>query len=191
LHSKADTLASTANFLKSLGWKAGEPWLEHVKVPDSMPWDQADLTIQHPRSQWVKWGVASATGKSLAADDAPASLLLPMGRNGPAFLAYQNFQVYLQWNQSFVYSTSAAYLATRIAGGPAISRGNAPVTPLSLADVKTLQSALAKRGYDVGEIDGKLGSGTRAAVKAMQVKLGLPADAYPDAELLNRLTSGG
>ena len=189
-HSTADALATTANFLQHLGWQKGQPWLQNVKVPDELPWEQADLTVQLPRSQWAKWGVTDVGGKPLPSDDVKASLLLPMGRLGPAFLAYQNFQVYLQWNQSMVYSTTAAVLATRIAGAPAIARGNDTVTPLSLAQVKDLQQLLAKQGFAFGEIDGKLGSGTRAAVKAVQVKLGLPADGYPDAGLLSRLHGG-
>ena len=187
IHSTADTLASTANFIKGLGWQAGQPWIENVRAPADMPWQEADLTVQHPRSQWAQWGVTLPGGKALPQDDVKASLLLPMGRMGPAFLAYQNFQVYLQWNQSLVYSTTASYLATRIAGAPALSRGNGTVTPLSTQEVKDIQRALAKRGFDVGEIDGKIGAGTRAAVKATQVKLGLPADGYPDAALAERL----
>ena len=190
VHSTPDALATTANFLKSLGWQKGQPWLQNVRVPDQMPWEKSDLTIQLPRAQWAKYGITDANGKPLPADDVKASLLLPMGRLGPAFLAYQNFQVYLQWNQSLVYSTTAAVLATRIAGAPAIARGNDTVTVLSLEEVKALQRALAKRGYNVGEIDGKLGSGTRAAVKSEQVKLGLPADGYPDADLLAKLHDG-
>ncbi len=190
VNSTPDTLASTANYLKSLDWKAGEPWLETVKVPDDMPWEQSDLKIQLPRSQWAKWGVTGASG-SLPADDVKATLLLPMGRKGPAFLAYENFKAYLEWNQSFVYSTSAAYLATRIAGGPVLLKGNGEVTPLELGEVKELQTMLTKRGFDVGEIDGKVGSGTRAAVKQTQLKLGLPADGYPDAALLAKLRSAG
>ena len=190
VHSMPDALATTANFLKALGWQKGQPWLQNVRVPDQMPWEQSDLAIQLPRSQWAKYGVTDAGGKPLPGDDVKASLLLPMGRLGPAFLAYQNFQVYLQWNQSMVYSTTAAVLATRIAGAPAIQRGNDTVTPLTQPEVMELQKALAKRGHDVGKIDGKLGSGTRAAVKAEQAKLGLPADGYPDAELLGKLRGG-
>jgi peptidoglycan hydrolase-like protein with peptidoglycan-binding domain len=117
-----------------------------------------------------------------------------MGRNGPAFLAYPNFQVYLKWNQSLNYATTAAYLATRIEGAPAMSRGSGGVPPALTADqMKELQRLLARRGYDVGEPDGRLGAGTRAAVKDVQRKLGLPADSYPTAELLERLQrqSGG
>jgi len=115
---------------------------------------------------------------------------LPMGRFGPAFLAYQNFQVYLQWNNSLVYSTTAAYLATRIAGAPPLQRGNPPPA-LAFNDVKALQSLLTRAGYDVGTVDGFLGLKTRQAVKAMQMKYGLPADSYPTAELLARMRGGG
>ena len=191
VHSTPDTLATTANYLKSLGWKPGQPWIETVLVPDEMPWEQSDLKIQLPRSQWAKYGVTAAGGKALPADDVKASLLLPMGRKGPAFLAYENFQAYLEWNQSFVYSTSAAYLASRIGGGPALNRGNGEVTPLSADAVKDLQRMLAKRGFDVGDIDGKIGSGTRAAVKETQLKLKLPADGYPDAALIDKLRGAG
>src|SRR5690606_18718666 len=116
VNSVADAMASSANYLKSIGWRRGEPWLEEVKVPANLPWDQADLAIQYPRSKWAEWGVRYASGKALPADGLQASLLLPMGRKGPAFLAYPNFRIYLEWNQSLVYATTAAYFATRLAG---------------------------------------------------------------------------
>jgi peptidoglycan hydrolase-like protein with peptidoglycan-binding domain len=112
-----------------------------------------------------------------------------MGRLGPAFLAYQNFQVYLQWNNSLVYSTTAAYLATRIAGAPAMHRGTAP-PGLAFNDIKTLQGLLVRAGYDVGTVDGFLGLKTRQAVKTMQMKFGLPADSYPTPDLLARMRGG-
>jgi lytic murein transglycosylase len=189
LHDAPDVLASTANYLLGLGWKRGEPWLTEVRVPadaPNFPWAQADLDIQVPRAKWASLGVTLADGRPLPADDLPASLLLPMGRFGPAFLVYQNFQVYLQWNNSLVYSTTAAYLATRIAGAPALHRGNPPPA-LAFADVKEMQAMLARAGYDVGTIDGFLGIKTRQAVKAMQQKYGLPADSYPTTELLARM----
>ena len=184
-----DVLASTANYLVGLGWKRGEPWLTEVRVPANMPWQQADLDIKLPRAKWAGFGVTLSDGRPLPADNLPASLLLPMGRLGPAFLVYQNFQVYLQWNNSLVYSTTAAYLATRIAGAPALHRGNPPPA-LAFADVKTMQAMLAHSGYDVGAVDGFLGLKTRQAVKAMQEKYGLPADSYPTAELLARMRAG-
>lgn len=184
MRSIPDIVGSTAAFIKALDWRAGEPWLEEVKVPANLPWDQADLSIKHPRSKWVSLGVTAVSGK-LPADSAPASLLLPMGRNGPAFLAYTNFDVYLKWNQSLTYAITAAHLASRIAGAPAVSSGNGqPIPAMSAEEIKELQVLLKRRGYDVGEPDGKIGAGTRAAVRAMQLKLGQIADSYPTPELL-------
>jgi lytic murein transglycosylase len=189
IHSTADVLASTANYLHGLGWKTGEPWLMEVRVPASMPWDQADLAITLPRSKWASYGVTLAGGRPLPSDNLPASLLLPMGRLGPAFLAYQNFQVYLQWNNSLVYSTTAAYLATRIAGAPALRHGDPPPA-LPFTEIRDMQTMLARAGFDVGKIDGFMGLKTRQAVKAMQIKYGLPADSYPTADLLARMRGG-
>jgi peptidoglycan hydrolase-like protein with peptidoglycan-binding domain len=111
-----------------------------------------------------------------------------MGRFGPAFLAYPNFQAYLKWNGSLVYSLTAAYFATRLAGAPAMQRGSGKVPPaLSGAQVTDLQRLLVHQGYDVGTIDGKLGLASRGAVRKAQLKFGLPADSYPTVELLERL----
>lgn len=186
LRSTPDVIASTAAFIVDLGWQPGEPWLDEVRVPAALAWDQADLAIRHTEAQWARWGVTRADGRPLAGDR-PASLLLPMGRNGPAFLAFPNFQIFIRWNQSLNYAVTAAYLATRIAGAPQMSRGRAPVTPLTGEQLKELQRLLIRRGDLAGEADGKLGAGTRAAVKAAQLKLGLPADSYPSPELLERL----
>ena len=189
LRSAPDVLASTANYLVGLGWRRGKPWLTEVRVSSNTPWDQADLDIKLPRAKWAAYGVTLADGRALPADDLPASLLLPMGRFGPAFLVYQNFQVYLQWNNALVYSTTAAYLATRIGGAPPLHRGNPP-PPLAFADIKAMQAMQAHAGYDVGAVDGFLGLKTRQAVKATQTKYGLPADSYPTAELLTRMRTG-
>ena len=182
-----DAMASSAALLVKHGWQANQPWLQEVKVPADMSWEEADIAIKHPRSQWAKWGVK---GK-FKADNFPAALLLPMGKDGPAFLAYDNFtKAYLKWNESLVYSTTAAYLATRIAGAPRVSPGNGEVTPLTYEQIKDMQTLLQAKGYDVGDVDGKIGKGTRLAVKAMQIKLGLPADSYPTPDFLDRLRNG-
>jgi lytic murein transglycosylase len=185
VRSVPDVLASTANLLVKNGWRRGEPWLEEARVPANLPWDQADLAIRHPRSKWGGWGVTKADGSALPADGLNAALLLPMGRLGPAFLAYPNFDVYTQWNHSLVYATTAAYFATRLDGAPKVRRGSAKA--LSTAEMKEIQQRLEALGHDVGGVDGTLGQGTRAAVKAMQVELGLPADSYPTAEFIARL----
>ncbi len=189
INSLPDALASAANLMKSFGWQKGQPWLQEVRVPDKMPWEESGLDIQHPRSQWVKWGVSAVQGK-LAADNLPASLVLPMGRLGPAFLAYPNFKSYTEWNAAFVYATTAAYFGTRLAGAPVVSPGNGqPVVPTT-EQIQELQRLLIARKLLTGEADGRLGSQTRAAVKQAQLKAGLPADAYPTAELIERLRGG-
>lgn len=182
-----DALGSAGNFLRQLGWRRGEPWLTEVRVPQNLPWDQADLEITHPRAQWGRWGVTQANGQPLPADNLPASLLLPMGRTGPAFLAFHNFQVLLKWNQSLVYTTTAGYLATRIAGAPAVSRGQPNIAVLTAQQAAELQRLLNARGYDAGKVDGKLGLQSRGAVKKAQIRLGIPADSYPTPDLLERL----
>jgi len=189
IHSVPDALASAANLLKSFGWQRGQPWLQEVRVPARMPWEESGLDKQHPRSQWVKWGVSAAHGQ-LPADNLAASLILPMGHLGPAFLAYPNFKAYIEWNAAIVYSTTAAYFATRLAGAPPFGPGNGqPVVPTT-AQVQELQRLLIARRLMTGEADGRLGSATRAAVKQAQIKVGLPADAYPTAELIERLRGG-
>ena len=118
--------------------------------------------------------------------DLPANMLLPEGRKGPAFLAYPNFNVYFEWNQSYVYVLTAAYFANRLEGAPVFDAGN-PDPGLSGAQMKRLQEKLVARGYDVGKVDGILGARTRAAVQKEQARLGLPADAWPTPALLSRL----
>jgi lytic murein transglycosylase len=188
LRSVSDVIGSTANYLVSLGWKRGEPWLQEVRVPAQLPWDQADLSIQHTLGEWGGWGVTQADGRPLQKSNLKASLLLPMGRFGPSFLVFDNFQAYLKWNSSLVYATTAAYYATRLAGAPPMHRGTGtPPPPLTVDQARELQRLLIKAGYDVGGADGKLGLSSRAATRAMQIKLGLPADSYPTVELLARL----
>jgi lytic murein transglycosylase len=186
IKSVPDMLASTANYLVATGWRRDEPWLQEVRVPPDLRWEEADLGIRHPREQWARWGVTFADGRPLPVDNLPAALLLPMGRFGPAFLAYGNFQVFRKWNQSLSYSTTAAYYATRIAGAPPARRSGA-IPFFSIEQTRELQQLLMKQGFDIGGADGKLGLATRSAVKQIQVKLGLPADSYPTAELLERL----
>src|SRR6202049_36906 len=191
LRSAADVIGSTANYIATgLKWRRGEPWLQEVRVPSNLPWDQADLTIQLPRTKWAQFGVTYPDGKALPNDDLPASLLLPMGRTGPAFLAYANFAAYTEWNNSLIYSTTAGYLATRIAGAPPMQRPAAPVAQLPVNELRELQQLLVRAGFTVGKVNGVLGQQSRTAVKTMQMKYGLPADSWPTAELVARMRGG-
>jgi lytic murein transglycosylase len=186
IKSAPDVIGSTGKYLVYLGWKRGEPWLQEIRLPANFKWEDADLSIQHPRSQWAAMGVTLADGRPLPADKLPASVVLPMGRFGPTFMAYDNFQIYLKWNNSLMYSLTAAYYATRLDGAPAMRRGS-DIPKISFEETRELQQILEKRGYDIGRTDGILGLKSRTAVREMQIKFGLPADSWPTAELLNRL----
>ncbi|MGE3876642.1 MAG: lytic murein transglycosylase [Parvibaculaceae bacterium] len=187
IRSDADVIMSTANYIKHLGWRAGEPWLEQVEVPTRMPWQEADTDIYHSRDKWHAWGVRTLGGRPLPAGRPEASLILPMGRLGPAFLAYRNFRIYTEWNNSLNYAVTAAYLATRLTGAPAMSKGRGGYEDLGYEQIKEMQRLLVRAGYDVGRVDGIHGNKSREAVKKVQLKFGLPADSYPTSELIERL----
>jgi len=182
--SAPDALMSGGSMLRGLGWRANEPWLQEVRLPAGFDWRVTGLDHARPVAEWQAMGVAPRTGALTEGLD--AAILLPQGRNGPAFLAYPNFNVFFEWNQSFVYVTTAAYFATRLEGAPVYDAGN-PDPGLDDGQMKRLQEKLVARGHDVGGVDGILGEKTREAVQKEQERLGLPADAWPTPELLSRL----
>ena len=183
--SAPDALMSGGNMLKYHGWQAGQPWLIEVVLPETFDWSLSGLETELPVTQWAALGVAPRRGNTLP-DTLPAALLLPQGRKGPAFLTFPNFRVLLEWNQSLTYVTTAAYFATLVGGAEPVLAG-APEPLLSLEEMKELQRRLRDLGHDVGEIDGVLGAGTRAAVRHEQLRLGLPADSWPGKDLLELL----
>jgi lytic murein transglycosylase len=179
----ADVILTTAAKIQDRGWKRDQPWIEEVRVPNDMPWEETGRTNRLPLSQWAAWGVTRPDGSPLADNGLKAGIVLPMGRKGPAFLAYDNYDVYLEWNQSATYTLTAASLAARFAGAPAFDKRN-PETGLGLEEMKALQRKLQDKGYDVGKVDGILGANTREAVRAEQKRLGLPVDGWPTPALL-------
>jgi lytic murein transglycosylase len=181
--SVADAVLSGAALLRHHGWRPGEPWLQEVTLPETMDWAKSGLETALPVAEWAAMGVVP---REDAFADLPASLLLPQGRKGPAFLAYPNYKVLFEWNKSFVYVTTAAYFGTRLQGAAPYAAGQ-PEAGLSGEQMISLQQKLAARGHDVGKIDGIMGAATRAAVQAEQVRLGLPADAWPTPDLLEAL----
>ena len=181
--SAPDALLSGGKMLQHFGWRAGQPWLQEVTVPANMDWSLSGLGTKMSAKDWQARGVRPRSG---SLSNLPASLILPQGHKGPAFLAYPNFDVYFDWNQSFTYVLTAAYFATRLGGAPVYNAGN-PDAGLSPDNMKRLQTKLQARGHNVGKIDGILGAGTRGAVQAEQKRLGLAADAWPTRALLNRL----
>lgn len=184
--STPDVIMSTASKIQSRGWKRDQPWIEEVRVPDNLPWEQTGRTNKLPLTQWSQWGVTRPDGTPLLDNGLKAGLALPMGRKGPAFLTYDNFDVYLEWNQSFTYALTAANLAARLGGAPRFDPRN-PDRGLDGDQMKALQTKLEARGYDVGTVDGILGTNTREAIRKEQMRLGLPVDGWPTPELLARL----
>ncbi|UXN07157.1 lytic murein transglycosylase [Bartonella sp. HY761] len=185
-NSTADAIMTAARMISELGWKRGQPWLEEVRVTgQNVPWQEATRQNRKPHSQWADWGISGLKGP-LGADDGDASLVLPMGRKGPAFLSYDNFDVFVEWNKSIVYATTVAYFAARLNGAPSFDLGN-PDAGLSTDDMKALQEKLLARGHEIGKIDGVYGALTRDAVRAEQLRLNMPADAWPTQDLLEKL----
>ncbi|MER8408242.1 peptidoglycan-binding protein [Mesorhizobium sp. M1307] len=184
--SAPDVIMSTASKIQSRGWKRDQPWIEEVRVADDLPWEQTGRTNKLPLTQWAQWGVTRPDGTPLLDNGLKAGLALPMGRKGPAFLTYDNFDVYLEWNQSFTYALTAANLAARLGGAPRFDP-RSPEPGLNGDQMKALQTKLEAKGYDVGTVDGILGTNTREAIRKEQKRLGMPVDGWPTPELLARL----
>jgi lytic murein transglycosylase len=180
--SSPDALLTAARFIQHLGFKRGEPWIQEVSIPENLPFEKSGLGGTMTAGEWFALGVQPRDGET-AFSALPASLILPQGRKGPAFMTYPNFNIYLEWNQSFIYTTSAAYFATRFSGAPAYQKGN-PEPGLDTDQMMALQTKLQALGHDVGKIDGILGAGTRVAVQKEQQRVGLPADGWPTPALL-------
>ena len=182
--SAIDALYSTAKKLVTMGWKRDEPWLLEVRVPENMDWLKTGLNTTLPLKEWEGMGVWPRLGKFQNFEK--VSLVIPMGRKGPAFLTYPNFRVLSEWNNSSIYIITAAYFATLLNGEPRYRLGS-PEPILNLTDMLLLQKKLEQKGYDVGGVDGILGAKTRKAVKQEQIKMRIPADGWPTKSLLNKI----
>ena len=189
-NSLPDAFASAANFLRGIGFKPGLPSSEEVVLPNGFPLDQADSSVEKPVRAWAAMGIKKAGGAALPAVDDAASILLPAGFRGPAFIIYPNFKAVMNWNRSTLYALSVGILARQIAGGPGVMQA-APSDdePLSRSTVIDIQDRLAKLGLYKDDTDGLLGPKTRSALRLFQQQTGLPADGHPTAESVRRLQS--
>jgi len=181
--SAADAILTAARLVRDLGWRANEPWLVEVTVPDGFPWQESSLDIKKPVQEWGRLGVR-ARG-TMPAGALQASIFAPQGRNGPVFMTLPNYAVYREWNKSFIYQATVSYMANRLGGAQRYVQST-PDQGLNGDQMQRLQRILSDRGYDVGGIDGILGAKTRAAVQAEQQRLGMVADAWPTPALLAR-----
>lgn len=191
-NSHPDMFASAANYLKRSGWRRGWSWGREIKLPKGFSFGQTGLGVRKTLGQWQALGVNRIDGSGLPNDEARASIILPAGYEGPAFLVYQNYRTILNWNRSLLYAIAVGHLADRlVGGGPFKSTRPDREVPLSRTDVKDLQRLLAAKGFDSGGSDGVIGSKTRKAIKDYQNQIRLPADGYPSMGLLERLRGAG
>jgi lytic murein transglycosylase len=185
--SMADVMASTANFLARSGWQAGKPWGVEVRLPTGFDYGRADTAMRQSSAQWATEGVRAVNGQPLP-EFADGSILLPAGARGPAFLVGPNFRAILRYNNSTSYALAVGLLAQRLAGGADVqSPWPRDLAALSRSQMIELQTALNQRGFASGAPDGVMGPATREGVRSYQRSVGLPADGYPSAELLQRL----
>ncbi|MDC3093147.1 lytic murein transglycosylase [Paracoccaceae bacterium] len=181
-----DAILTAANLINHMGWVKGEAWLEEVILPKDFYWELAGFRRGRALKDWHNLGLQLRKENLEIDENLYSTLLLPQGKKGPAFLAFENFEVYLKWNDSFIYTVTAAHLAKRLGGAKKYKHNN-PSDILDLESMIILQNVLRSKGYDVGKVDGILGAKTRQAVRSVQLEFGLSADSWPTKELLKKL----
>jgi lytic murein transglycosylase len=180
-----DSLASIANFLRQSGWRENLPWGMEVVLPPGFDFGSLHRTF----AAFSALGAVAADGSPIRAGG-DATLFLPSGAGGPAFLLSDNYWVLKAYNNSDSYALSLSLLAGRIDGGPGLKgRWPAGEVFLSRDDKSAIQRALQKRGFYSGTIDGRFGQASRDAIHAFQASAKInPADGYGSPEVLRRLT---
>lgn len=188
--SVPDTLGSIANYLRDYGWQAGRDWGFEVNVPESVSCALEGPDQGRRIADWAKLGVTRVGGKPFPASEQREEgfLLMPAGRDGPAFVVTPNFYVLKEYNESDLYALFIGHGADRIGGGQKPFAGAwTPVDGLYRSDVADLQRALEAKGYDVGGADGLPGFKTRRAIGDWQAKNGLQPTCYPSKALVEAL----
>ena len=181
--SVPDAMASTANYLRQQGWQPGLPWGHEVVLPKG-------FDFRHLKQDFARWqalGLRRADGKALPRSG-EATLFLPGGAGGPAFLVTANYDVIKTYNSSDAYAMGVAHLGDRLFGGLPIQGAWPKDQPMLDKDQRQeLQERLAGLGLYDGNADGKLGSKTRDAVRNFQLRRGLTPDGYADVAVLREL----
>lgn len=179
-NSTADALSSAANFLNQLGWQRDERWGREVRLPANFNYDYLGKSKAQGLTEWKQLGLTQSNGAALSTPDMTATLYLPAGHTGPAFLGYKNFDVIMRWNRSEFYAIAVGHLADRINGGVGLAIAPPKQDNLNRARVKALQAELNDKGFDVGKPDGVMGRNSKSGLRAYQQSVGLVADGFPD-----------
>jgi len=187
-NSVPDVFASAANYLSQNGWQGDERWGREVILPDGFDFTQTGTGVRKTVTEWNSMGIRRIDGSRLGNAEMQGSIVLPAGAQGPAFLVYQNYRTTMVWNRSTFYAISVGHLADRfVGGGPIENMPSNEERPLTRSEVIELQGILNEQGIDVGNADGILGSQTRAGIRAIQARIGIPTDGYANSELLESL----
>lgn len=182
-----DALASTAAYLKRFGWKLGQPWGVEVRLPSGFDYTLAKRDVTKLPSVWAQQGVVGIDGDPVP-DHGRASVLLPAGGDGVAFLIFDNFRVIERYNSADAYVIGVGHLSDRISGKPPFQASwPRDDRALTLKERKELQSRLTQKGFDTKGIDGKIGPLTIEAVRSFQTANGLKPDGYASLRILDRL----
>ena len=186
-NSLPDIFHSAANFLSQSGWRGDERWGREVLLPSNFDFSLTGTRIRKPLQEWNELGIIQMNGSPIPVANMQASVILPAGAGGPAFLTYANFRATMVYNPSTFYALTVGHLADRYTGGAAIQRMPENEQAMSVGDVQALQELLNAAGFDSGEPDGRVGSRTRTAVRAYQQNKELPMDGYASLKLLEAL----
>lgn len=182
-----DALASAANYLAHFGWTSGQPWGVEITLPAGFDYDQTTERVKKPVAEWAAMGIVPAAGGALP-EGTVASVLLPGGARGAAFLITPNFQVIERYNTADAYIIAVGHLADRLrGGGPIKAAWPRDLRGLSGEERREVQTRLGAAGFDPKGVDGRIGPNTIAAVKAYQKANGLVPDGYVSVEILERL----
>ena len=182
-----DALASTGAYLKHFGWTKGQPWGVEVRLPDRFDYTMADREKLKRPSDWAAMGIAPVTDTF---DDRHglASILLPGGAEGAAFMIFSNFAVLEKYNTADAYVIGVGHLADRIGGAGAIEHSwPRRLRALTKDERIELQERLTAAGFDTVKIDAKMGPLTINAVRRFQLSQGIKPDGYPSLSVLERL----
>ena len=186
-NSLPDIFHSAANFLSQSGWRGDERWGREVLLPSNFDFSLTGTRTRKPLQEWNDLGIIQMNGSPIPVANMQASVILPAGAGGPAFLTYANFRATMVYNPSTFYALTVGHLADRYTGGAAIQRMPENEQAMSVADVQALQELLNAAGFDSGEPDGRVGSRTRTAIRAYQQNKELPMDGYASLKLLEAL----
>lgn len=190
-HSFDDAAASAANYLSQLGWKTNQPWGTEISLPWNFDFSLAGRGTSKTVKEWKKLGIKTAAGKALKLDESlNASVIVPEGKKGNAYLVLDNFRKIMIWNRSENYALAIGTLADYIVNDrPYKPIKENPAIRLKTDDIYKLQAFINKLGFSKVDEDGMLGSKTREALKKVQKKAKLSPDGYPDAVLLNKISN--